>query len=164
MPLPYNKISISLHRNLAFMSFGHNNKVILQIHTISRHTRSHAHTLTLSKEKSSSISQFHPREIDTKTTVSTSSKSTERTLGCGTLVFPFEPTGRVETEMDVSKLFTRIKSKHIHMGVGPKVFISVHGVGLCADCCAWRDEVSIECCAALGYYSRKTTGYCTVQA
>jgi hypothetical protein len=90
------------------MSFGHNNKVILQVHTISRHTRSNTHTPTLSKEKSSSISQLHPRKIDAKTTISTRSKSTECTLGRSALVFSFEPAGGVEARMDVSEWYQRL--------------------------------------------------------
>jgi hypothetical protein len=84
------------------MSLGHNNKVILQIHAICRHTRSNTHTPTLSKEKSSSIPQLHPSKIDTETTIRTCSKSTECTFGRSALLFAVKPAGGVEARMDVS--------------------------------------------------------------
>jgi hypothetical protein len=145
------------------MSLGHNHKVILQIHAIRRHTRSNTHTPTLSKEKRSSISQLHPSKIDTKTTIRTCPKSTECTFGRCALLFSLKPAGGVEARMYVSELVRNTGLYSLHVSVWPKVFVSVHGVCLGADCGVWRDKISIECCAALGYYSGKTTRYCTVQ-
>lgn len=89
------------------MSLRHNHKVVLQIHTICRHARSNTHTLALSEEEGSSISQLHPSKIDAKTAIGTSSKSTEGTLGRSTLFFSLEPTSGIEARMYISDVDTK---------------------------------------------------------